>query len=480
MGIQGLRRQLLFLLLTALLALVAGVLARFGLEEGTGKLVVLWIFTIATPLILAQGIYLWVNFGAFAKARPDDENPSAPPNSSAANMALADARETVLSLESKIRELEAQVSLAKGDSTDLPIVGPAPTSGADFGRAVDSEEKDVLQPQSQMLHGIRSMMVDAGERAQAMLSGGNRLEIGITLAPAELADIRKMMAAIGRVISRPAMEEIAETQPTDGSVRILMVDDDRTCRRIFRAMLPKDVPFQIVECDDGLAALNLLEKPPYPDIIVCDIMMPNLDGFEFLKKVRDLPKVAHTPVVMATSNAFRENVSKAATLSVCRFLAKPLTRPDVESAIRHAMSQNERKRSSIIEAQERLCLDDKAYFELACGFSRAVTEAITFVRSAISRERWQMAAIRVNALRGSIQLVGDERLEASLGRVAQELTLWDVNRVTVEIELLEQENERFARTLIHLFAANEGPEVPSTGALPEASELEPQRTEAAA
>ncbi len=471
---------MLFLLLTALLALVAGVLARFGLEEGTGKLVVLWIFTIATPLILAQGIYLWVNFGAFAKSRSADERPAVPQEANASSTALADARGTVMSLEAKIRDLEAQVSLAKGDSTDLPIVGPAPTSGADFGRAAESEEKEVVQPQSQMLQGIRSMMVDAGERAQAMLSGGNRLEIGITLAPAELADIRKMMAAIGRVISRPAMEEIAETQPTDGSIRILVVDDDRTCRRIFRAMLPKDVPFLVVECDDGLAALDLLEKPPYPDIIVCDIMMPNLDGFEFLKKVRDLPKIAHTPVVMATSNAFRENVSKAATLDVCRFLAKPLTRPDVESAIRHAMAQSERKRSSIIEAQERLCLDDKAYFELACGFSRAVTEAITFVRSAISRDRWQMAAIRVNALRGSIQLVGDERLAACLGRVAQELTLWDVNRVTVEIEQLEQENERFARTLIHLFAANEEPEVPTAEMAPSACEMEAPRTEAAA
>ena len=480
MGIQGLRRQLLYLLITALLALVAGLLARFGLEGDTGKLLVLWIFSIATSLILAQGIYLWVNFGAFAKSRPSDENPEMPAEVAISSSALADARETVRSLESKIRELEAQVSKAKGDTTDLPIVGPAPTSGADFGRAVESEEKDVTQPQSQMLQGIRSMMVDAGERAQAMLSGGNRLEIGITLAPTELADIRKMMAAIGRVIARPSIEEIAETQPTDGCVRVLLVEDDRTSRRIFRAMLPKDVPFHIVECDDGMAAMDLLQKPPYPDIIVCDIMMPNLDGFEFLKKVRDLPRIAHTPVVMATSNAFRENVSRAATLDVCRFLAKPLSRPDVESAIRHAMTQNERKRSPIIDAQERLCLDDKAYFELACGFSRAVTEAITFVRSAISRERWQMAAIRVNALRGSIQLVGDERLEASLGRVAHELTLWDVNRVTVEIEQLEQENERFARTLIHLFAESEEPEVPPAGVTQGAHEIEPQRTEVAA
>ena len=55
-----------------------------------------------------------------------------------------------------------------------------------------------------------------------------------------------------------------------------------------------------------------------------------------------------------------------------------------------------------------------------------------------------------------------------------------VDVVTVEIEQLEQENERFARTLIHLFASNDKTEVPTTGALPESSELEPQPTEAAA
>ena len=455
MEIQGLRRQLLHLLLTAVLALVAGVVARFGLEEGTGKLVVLWIFLIATTLILGQGVYLWVTFGAFARSRSAAEKPPEPVPDPVATTALADARETVQRLESRIRELEGQLSAKDSGTVDLPTVGPTPVSGADFDKAEKAGEAALTATQNAMVAGIRSMMVDAGERAQALISGGNRLEIGITLAPKEVADIRKMMSAIGRVIARPQMEEIAESTPSDGSVRILVIDDDRTSRRIFRAMLPKDVPIVLTECDDGSAALQALEKPPYPDIIVCDIMMPHIDGFEFIKKVRELPRLAGTPIVMASSNTFRENVSKAASLSVCRFLRKPLTRTDVESAIRHAMTQNERKRSSIIEAQERLCLDDRAYFELACGFSRAVTEAITFVRSCISRERWQVASIRVNALRGSIQLVGDERLNQALARVAHELTLWEVNRITVELELLEQENERFARTLIHLFAEEE-------------------------
>ncbi len=465
MGLSAVRRQLLFLLLTALVALVAAPAARFGLEEGTGKLVVLWIFSIATPLILAQGLFL--RSALAAVARDVDTTPPPSAQQAAAASAVADARETIHRLESRIRELEVETG-EEGDADEAADPSrkspPAPASGADVPRGSTAEGRLA------MVEGLKSMMVDGGERAQAVLSGGSRLEIGITLAPEELADIRKMMSAIGRVISRPSMEEIAETTPGDGTVRLLLVDDDRTCRRIFRAMLPKDIPALAVECDDGNAALAALEIPPYPDIIVCDIMMPNLDGFEFIKKVRDMPRVCQTPIIMVTSNAFRENVSRAAQLNVCRFLKKPLTRADVESAVRFAMTQNERKRSSIIEAQQRLCLDDRAYFELACGFSRAVTESITFVRSAISRDRWQMASIRVNALHGSIQLVGDDRLAAVLGRVSVELTHWDVNRVTIELEALEQENERFARTLIQLFTDNSGA---SPQAKPDAGESLP-------
>jgi CheY-like chemotaxis protein len=439
MGFIAVRRQLLFLLITALSAVVAAFLARFLLDADTGKLVTLWVLSIAAPIILAQGLYLRATLSECAR---EVEASKAAAVSNSAASAVADSRETVNRLESRIQDLESEVVRKSAPPQ------PDDSSSAESG---SMEPKKGSVGNQGMVDGLRSMMVDAGERVQALLSGGNRLEIGITLAPGELESAREMMAAIGRVINRPAMEEIAESTPSDGKVRLLLVDDDRTCRRIFKAMLPKDVSFLTVECDDGSAAMVALETPPFPDIIVCDIMMPNLDGFEFLKKVRDMPRVSHTPVIMATSNAFRENVSRAATLNVCRFLKKPLTRTDVETAIRFAMTQNERKRSSIIEAQERLCLDDRAYFELACGFSRAITETITFVRSAISRDRWQVAGLRVNAVHGSIQLVGDERLAAALGRVSAELNLWDVNRVTIELELLEQENERFARTLIQLF-----------------------------
>jgi DNA-binding response OmpR family regulator len=179
--------------------------------------------------------------------------------------------------------------------------------------------------------------------------------------------------------------------------------------------------------------------------------MPNMDGLEFVARLRDLPRFSNIPVVMISANAFKDNVAKAATLKVSRFLRKPLERKDLADAIEAALKEVSSKESTLFKAQQRLCLDDKAYFELSTGFARAISESITFVRSSISRDRWQVATLRINALSGSIQMVGDERLSVVITRLEAQLRRADITGVTIELEVLEQENERFMRTLVHAF-----------------------------
>jgi len=242
-----------------------------------------------------------------------------------------------------------------------------------------------------------------------------------------------------------------EAQAADNSRKLLLVEDDMTSRRLIRALLPKELRVNITEAEDGQIALQLMEKPPYPDVILCDVLMPNMDGLEFLSRIRDLPRFSNTPVIMISANAFKDNVAKAATMKVTKFLRKPLERQELIDAIESALKSVSSKDSAMFKAQQRLCLDDKAYFELSTGFSRAISESITFVRSSISRDRWQAAAIRINALGGSIQMVGDERLSTAINRVESQLKRANVGGVTVELEVLEQENERFMRTLVHAF-----------------------------
>jgi len=273
------------------------------------------------------------------------------------------------------------------------------------------------------------------------------------LSKEEVESVQSMLDSIGRKLARPQVEEFIEATAGDNLPRILLVEDDLTSRRLIRALLPKDLKAVVLEAEDGQFALQMMEKPPYPDIIICDVLMPNMDGLEFLTRLRDLPRFSNTPVVMISANAFKENVAKAASLKVNRFLRKPLERKDLGDAIEAALKEATTKDSSLFKAQQRLCLDDKAYFELSAGFSRAIGESVTFVRSSISRDRWQAATIRINALNGSIQMVGDERLSVAINRVEKQLRNTDVNGVTIELELLEQENERFMRTLVHSFNA---------------------------
>ena len=302
-----------------------------------------------------------------------------------------------------------------------------------------------------ILDGLRSMISKAGERVTTTLTGGAQLEVGLALSKEEVDGVQIMLDSLGRKLARPQVEEMMEAKTGEYSTRMLLVEDDQTSRRLIRALLPKELKVSMTEAEDGQAALSMMEKPPYPDIIVCDVLMPNMDGLEFIARLRALPRFSNIPVVMISANAFKDNVAKAASLKVTRFLSKPLERKDLSDAIEAALKEVSSKGSALFEAQQRLCLDDKAYFELSTGFSRAIGESITFVRSSISRDRWQAAALRVNALRGSIQMVGDERLSVVITRVEAQLRRADIAGVTIDLEILEQENERFMRTLVHAF-----------------------------
>jgi CheY-like chemotaxis protein len=399
----------------------------------------LWIVAVAIPSLIALGSLTRTALIEFEKkpAQEHDETQS---------KALDAASRAVAAAEDKSKALESQNERLQDRAVSLE------------GKIREMEEKLIVLDGPKplgIIDGLRSVIDKAGERVTTTLTGGSQLEVGLALSKEEVDGVQSMLDSLGRKLARPQVEEFIEAQAADNSTRMLLVEDDQTSRRLIRALLPKELKVSITEAEDGQVALRMMEKPPYPDIIVCDVLMPNMDGLEFVSRLRDLPRFSNTPVVMISANAFKDNVAKAATLKVSRFLRKPLERKDLTDAIEAALKEVSSKQSALFKAQQRLCLDDKAYFELSAGFSRAISESITFVRSSISRDRWQAATIRVNALSGSIQMVGDERLSVAITRVETQLRRADINGVTIELEMLEQENERFMRTLVHAFNADQ-------------------------
>jgi two-component system cell cycle response regulator len=106
------------------------------------------------------------------------------------------------------------------------------------------------------------------------------------------------------------------------SARVLVVDDIPINVRLLQAKLSAEF-FDVVTAGNGQAALDLIAKEP-PDIILLDVMMPGLDGFEVCRRIKTDPKSAHIPVVMVTALSDAADRVRGLKAGADDFLTKPI------------------------------------------------------------------------------------------------------------------------------------------------------------
>ncbi|HAD48908.1 MAG: chemotaxis protein CheY [Idiomarina sp.] len=110
----------------------------------------------------------------------------------------------------------------------------------------------------------------------------------------------------------------------DKNMKILVVDDFSTMRRIIKNLL-RDLGFtNIQEADDGNTALPMLQQGDF-DFVVTDWNMPGMQGIDLLKEIRKDDNLSHLPVLMVTAEAKREQIIQAAQAGVNGYIVKPFT-----------------------------------------------------------------------------------------------------------------------------------------------------------
>ena len=120
--------------------------------------------------------------------------------------------------------------------------------------------------------------------------------------------------------------------PYNPNMRVLVVDDFSTMRRIVRNIL-RQIGFQnVVEADDGTTAWEVLKRKKI-DFIVSDWNMPNMTGIELLRKVRASEQFAHIPFLMVTAEAQQENIIEAVQAKVSNYIVKPFTADTMKQKI---------------------------------------------------------------------------------------------------------------------------------------------------
>lgn len=110
----------------------------------------------------------------------------------------------------------------------------------------------------------------------------------------------------------------------DKNMRILVVDDYSTMRRIVRGILRRLGFNNLEEAEEGRSALKKLQEEPF-ELIICDWNMPIMTGLELLKTVRADDNLKHIPFLMVTAEAKKENIIDAIQAGVSNYVVKPFT-----------------------------------------------------------------------------------------------------------------------------------------------------------
>jgi DNA-binding response OmpR family regulator len=137
--------------------------------------------------------------------------------------------------------------------------------------------------------------------------------------------------------------------------RILVVDDEERMVRFIRLNLEHD-GFQVIEAYNGTQAINKI-RSNLPDLVLLDIMMPDMDGFEVLKIVREVSSV---PIIMLTAKGEEDDRVRGLELGADDYITKPFSPRELVSRVKAVLRRTESASMSthgLIEVDDRLKLD---------------------------------------------------------------------------------------------------------------------------
>jgi two-component system sensor histidine kinase/response regulator len=118
---------------------------------------------------------------------------------------------------------------------------------------------------------------------------------------------------------------------------ILVIEDQFPIRENLLELLELE-DYTAIGAEDGLAGLQLAQEY-LPDLIICDVLMPKLDGFGVLSHLRADPTTAAIPFIFLTASRFLQPTAGAVALSADAYLNKPYTIPDLMDAIRCSLAK---------------------------------------------------------------------------------------------------------------------------------------------
>jgi CheY-like chemotaxis protein len=204
--------------------------------------------------------------------------------------------------------------------------------------AAEAERIAVLQAEAAR---VAAAQVEARRAAEAHAERERVAALALAAEQAALAEVERQ--AVAEAVRQRVAADVAApptpSAPKSANQTLVLVADDSKVVRIKTGRLLAQHQYQVSYANDGLDAVQQLQVGP-PDVVITDVEMPGMDGFELTRQIRGNPKTAHVPVIMITAADVRHR-EQAEQAGVSVLLGKPYPEDALIAHIRLALGQGE-------------------------------------------------------------------------------------------------------------------------------------------
>lgn len=226
-------------------------------------------------------------------------------------------------------------------------------------------------------------------------------------------------------------------------MKILVVEDDLITRKLLNKILQR-ADHEVIEAENGPVALQTLDETKV-DLIIADIMMPEMSGLEILRHLKKDPRTARTPVILCTTVSNKDTVLEAISLGISGYVLKPISASAVLQKVNEARKQVNPVLEDPQHATERLGVDVDGYKELLSILIENAKQRMQEMKTRIEVDDIAPFETFARELSTSAANLGAEglreaALEASIAvpKVAKDLREKYLINLKAEIDRLEQ------------------------------------------
>jgi CheY-like chemotaxis protein/HPt (histidine-containing phosphotransfer) domain-containing protein/anti-sigma regulatory factor (Ser/Thr protein kinase) len=217
--------------------------------------------------------------------------------------------------------------------------------------------------------------------------------------------------------------------------KVMVVEDNQINQQVFSHLL-KDYGIQVTLASNGKQAIEILEAGATYDLILLDLRMPEMDGFQTLAYLRQKLKL-QTPIIVLTASVLRDERQRCLELGATDYLSKPIPRPVLQQRLSQLFSSSAapagdkqqpetgspvREQAKDIDMKTLLSLTDKKVIhDVYNNYIQVVPAALEEMKKNTEQQNWELVSEQAHKLKSSLNVINIKALTAVLNEVEEKV-----------------------------------------------------------